>query len=130
MLLFNLLGYFHNQVIVERTKGVMDHLIIVGIILPFPIDEKLILVPSRGESDNLGPPPFVVLFHRVLLEIPTVEVPNQDGLFGFRCLQLEGNPSFLYLLAALFSGHFSSSSAFFYCSSNSQPYWIVFLLNG
>ena len=71
MLLFNLPGYFHSQVIVERTKGVRDHLIIVGIILPLPIDEKLILVPSRGESDNLAPPPFVVLLHLVLLENPS-----------------------------------------------------------
>jgi hypothetical protein len=76
-------AYLHGQVIVERTKGVGDHLIIVGIILPFPIYEKLILVPSRGKSDNLGPPPFDVHFHSVLLDIPTVKVPSQDGFFRF-----------------------------------------------
>jgi hypothetical protein len=70
--------------IVERTKGVRDHLIIFGIILPFPIYDKLILVLSRGKSDNLGPPPFDVHFHAVFLDIPTVKVPSQDGfLFCF-----------------------------------------------
>ena len=67
--------YLDIQEIVEGAKGVGDDLITSGIILPLPIHNKLVLVPSRGKSNNLVPPPVVVPFHWVLLAVPTVKVP-------------------------------------------------------
>ena len=76
------LGYLDIQEIVEGTKGVGDHLITSRVILPLPIHNKLVLVPSRAKSNNLAPSPFVVPFHRVLLAIPPVKVSYQDSLSG------------------------------------------------
>ena len=102
--------HLHSQDVVERAETVGNHLIIAGVVLPLPIHQEFIFVPPRGKNDNLGPFPPVVLFHYVLGEIPPVKVPDQNGLFGLRCVQFEGNSSLLCLLRLLLSGHFSPSS--------------------
>src|SRR4030066_1200744 len=61
------------------------------IVLPVAVGKKTVLVSSRFQGEGCLPRSFLILFHRIRLGIPLIEIPCQGTLPGLRGRAFEFN---------------------------------------
>ena len=53
--IFNLIAPSYEKEVVLSPKAVVTELVILGIVLPLPSDQELVLIPSREKHNSLLP---------------------------------------------------------------------------
>jgi hypothetical protein len=73
------------------SKGIIDPLLSLGIILPATVHIEAVGVSSGLKTDAGRPGPLLVPLHRKGIHVPTIEIPCQRDPLGLRRMQIKSN---------------------------------------
>ncbi len=79
----------HNLQAILASKGVINPLLSVRIILPVTIYIETVLIPARIKINTRLPVPFFVLLHGHAIDIPVVKIPSERDPLSMRRIEIE-----------------------------------------